>query len=73
MDIKYLKPKQGAIVRDPMSKVPLAPDGEWKPWDSYWRRRFSDGSVEIIEPETKINVVETKVEKKSLFKKEESK
>ena len=45
---KWLKPKhEGLIVRDPVSMVPLAAEGEWKLWigpqGRYWRRRVSCG------------------------------
>ncbi|OGC76306.1 hypothetical protein A2619_05825 [candidate division WWE3 bacterium RIFOXYD1_FULL_39_9] len=44
---KFLKPKEGLIVRDPVTMTPLSKDGEWKPWigpqGRYWRRRINCG------------------------------
>lgn len=50
---KFLKPKQGLIVRDPVSFVPLPEDGMMKPWTGpegrYWRRRVNCGDCSIVE------------------------
>lgn len=46
---KFLIPRTGLIVRDPLSKTPLADKGEWKtiigPAGRYWRRRIDCGDV----------------------------
>jgi len=46
---KFLIPRPGLIVRDPLSKTPLAELGEWKtiigPAGRYWRRRINCGDV----------------------------
>jgi hypothetical protein len=42
-----------AHVRDPLSMIPLAKDGEWKPRSSYWLRRLRDKEVvEASQPST---------------------
>lgn len=41
----FIKPAPGLIIRDPVTKVPLAEVGEVKPRSAYWLRRFRDGSV----------------------------
>jgi len=51
---KFIKPKyENSIIRDPITKTPLATKGEWKPWigreGTYWRRRVKEGSCMIIE------------------------
>ena len=49
----FLIPKPGLLVRDPISKNPLAATGEIKPLvgpeGRYWRRRIRDKSVNIGE------------------------
>lgn len=35
----------GLVVRDPLTLQPLKPEGECKPLDGYWTRRYSDGDV----------------------------
>lgn len=51
---KFLIPKAGLMVRDPVSKTPLAEAGEWKtiigPAGRYWRRRIACGDVTTGEP-----------------------
>ena len=50
---KFLKPKEGLIVRDPKTMTPLSSQGMMKTfigWEGrYWRRRVSCGDCEIIE------------------------
>lgn len=46
----FLRPARAAdgspmLVRDPHSKVPLKPDGEWKTRSTFWLRRLRDGDV----------------------------
>jgi hypothetical protein len=43
--MRYLVPAPGALVRDPVSRQPLPPEGAWKADDEYWRRRIADGDV----------------------------
>lgn len=38
------------VVRDPVTMLPLADDGEAKPLDGYWARRLADGDVVEIAP-----------------------
>ena len=40
-----LKPVDHLVVRDPITRQPLAADGELKPLDTYWCRRLADGDV----------------------------
>lgn len=56
---KFLKPKNdNALIRDPLTKMPLAADGEFKPWvgkeGTFWRRRVDEGSCVIVENTEKI-------------------
>lgn len=50
---KFLIPKDGLIVRDPLSMAPLPPKGMLKPFigsaGRYWRRRVNCGDVTIKE------------------------
>ena len=58
----FLKPfKEGYIVRDPRTLVPLAEEGEWKPKSTYWLRRirFKDAK-EVLSSTKKVEVVEDK-------------
>lgn len=45
MENRYLKPAPGALVRDPVTMIPLDAEGEWKPMLSYWHRRVRQGDV----------------------------
>uniref|UniRef100_A0A6M3ITQ5 Uncharacterized protein n=1 Tax=viral metagenome TaxID=1070528 RepID=A0A6M3ITQ5_9ZZZZ len=53
---RWLVPLPGLIVRDPVTKTPLAEEGEWKPWTGaegrLWRKRARRGSVTIGQPPT---------------------
>lgn len=52
--VAFLVPNKGLMVRDPMTKDPLLPDGELKPLigpeGRYWRRRIRDGGIRIGSP-----------------------
>jgi len=41
-----LKPAPGRMVRDPVTRRPLAADGEPVELDTFWRRRLAAGDVE---------------------------
>lgn len=44
-----LKPAAiGLVVRDPVTRLPLAADGEDKPIDTYWCRRLAAGDVVAV-------------------------
>ena len=47
-ETKFLVPKAGLLIRDPVSKNILPAEGAVKPWigpeGRYWRRRVNDGS-----------------------------
>lgn len=44
-----VKPKPGLVVRDPISKQPLPPEGREVPAESYWLRRLRSGDVIEVE------------------------
>jgi hypothetical protein len=60
---RFLVPRAGLTVRDPSTKIPLAPQGEWKPWvgvdGRYWRRRVGcgDASLGEIAPQERFDSV----------------
>lgn len=65
---KFIKPiSENLIVRDPITKNILPPTGDYKPFNSYWRRRINDGSVVVvkkIKEEKKVEEIpENKMEK----------
>ena len=46
----FLLPALGAdgqpvLVRDPITRKPLDPNGEWKPHNGFWERRLRDKDV----------------------------
>ena len=51
MEKKFVKPNVGGegkkplLVRHPVTKQPLAADGEWVELDTYWVRRLAHGDV----------------------------
>lgn len=50
-DRRFLKPaREGLIVRDPRTLRPLAAAGEWKRYDTYWRRRVRFGDAVEAKP-----------------------
>ena len=59
-EVKFIVPKDGQIVRDPISKQALPVEGLEKPWigpeGRYWRRREIDGSISVFENNPKIMV-----------------
>ena len=65
---RWLVPLAGLIVRDPVTKSPLAETGEWKPWvgpeGRLWRKRVRRGSVIIEQPPSKTMVQKTKPSEK---------
>ena len=65
----FLKPCDGCLVRDPLTRQPLAAKGELKPLNTYWLRRLrmKDAYKSKPEKETK----ETKEGKSSEAKKSE--
>ena len=47
----FIKPaKEGLIVRDPVTRLPLAAAGEQKPRSAFWLRRKADGDVVECDP-----------------------
>ena len=58
-EVKFIIPKDGQIVRDPISKQALPIEGLEKPWigpeGRYWRRREIDGSIQVFENNYYIN------------------
>lgn len=41
----FVKPKPGLVVRDPVSKRPIPPEGREVPAEGYWLRRLRSGDV----------------------------
>lgn len=54
---KFLKPREGLLVRDPKTMTPLSKEGEWKTfigWQGrYWRRRVKCGDCVLIDESQK--------------------
>lgn len=46
MKTLFLIPKDGVLVKDPVTGKPLDAEGEEKPDTTYWRRRLKDGDVQ---------------------------
>lgn len=46
----YLIPAAGLTIRDPITGVPLPPEGEEKTPSAYWWRRLRDGDVTAALP-----------------------
>ena len=75
--VRFLVPKEGQLVRDPVTRTPLDTKGEWKDWEGtkgiYWRRRLKDGDVLIQEPvplnDVKESIVESNKSKQSKINK----
>ena len=64
-EFRYVKPKNGLIVRTPRNYAILPESGGVVPWvgpeGRYWRRRLRDGSIEIaVQPKP---IKEEKIEK----------
>lgn len=57
-----IKPKEGLIILNPLTKLNLKVEGDLVDMNTYWRRRILDGDVEIVEP--KEVEIETKIEDK---------
>jgi hypothetical protein len=51
MSDKFVVPRKGLLVRDPISLTPLPAAGMMKPWSGrlgvYWKRRWRCGDVTI--------------------------
>lgn len=45
MSVKYLVPKPGFVVRDPVTKTPLPAEGREVAMTTYWLRRLREGDV----------------------------
>lgn len=58
MEYRFVKPKEGLLIRDPKTKKFLPKEGTRVPWigvdGRYYRRRFKDGVIEIVEESEKI-------------------
>ncbi|WP_034627447.1 DUF2635 domain-containing protein [Desulfocurvibacter africanus] len=45
-DTMFVKPSRpGLVVRDPVTKEPLSPEGREVPRNSFWTRRLTGGDV----------------------------
>lgn len=62
----YIKPaSEGLIVRDPVTRDPLAAAGEEKPRNKYWLAREADRSViQVEKPVAKAEAPATRSQKK---------
>jgi hypothetical protein len=58
----FIKPaRDNVMVRDPVTRKPLADAGELKPRNSYWHRRLRDGDViETADKKNMLKAVPTK-------------
>ena len=46
---KFIVPKEGLVVRDPKTKKPLLSSGEYKEYDTYWKRQLKQGSITVFD------------------------
>ncbi|MBK68022.1 MAG: DUF2635 domain-containing protein [Rickettsiales bacterium] len=46
----FIKPADGMVVRDPMTKEKLPVEGKETLINSYWQRRIKDGDVIVFKP-----------------------
>lgn len=55
MEEFFVKEKPGCVVNDPDTGKRLAPEGEWKPTNTFWLRRVRDEDIEVLKrgPKTK--------------------
>lgn len=44
----FIKPMPGVLVRDPVSKELLPPDGRNVEASGFWLRRLAEGAVEVV-------------------------
>lgn len=47
-----VKPKEGFIVRDPLSGLKLPAEGKKVKLSNYWNRRIADGDVDLVNIES---------------------
>lgn len=48
----HLTPAEGLKLRDPASSEPhLPPDGDWRPYTEYWRRRVAASDAALTDPQ----------------------
>jgi len=45
---EFLKPKNGLLIRDPVTKIVLSTDGCLMEMTNFWNRRVLDGTVEVV-------------------------
>ncbi len=61
----FIIPKEGVLVRDPVTKIPLSAKGMKvslaSPGGTYWRRRINCGDVLVVEESTMIRAKTKKV------------
>ncbi|MGZ8362484.1 MAG: DUF2635 domain-containing protein [Caulobacteraceae bacterium] len=46
---RYVRPLNGARVRDPADRQVLPEEGRTVAWDTYWERRKLDGDIEVLD------------------------
>lgn len=50
-ELLHVVPAAGLIVRDPVTRKPLPPEGDRVPATTYWHRRIAEGDVTVVQPE----------------------
>ncbi len=50
---EFLKPKNGLLIRDPVTKIILSTEGCLIEMTNFWNRRVLDGTVEVVKPTQK--------------------
>jgi hypothetical protein len=52
-EMKFVVPTKGQIVRFPKTYIKLPENGSNVPWSgsegNYWRRRFAEGSIQVVD------------------------
>jgi hypothetical protein len=62
---EFLKPKNGLLIRDPVTKIVLSTDGCLMEMTNFWNRRVLDGTVEVVKhPQKEIVAINADKKKK---------
>lgn len=62
---KFLVPKKGLLVRDPISFTPLPEEGLMVDWNSFWRRRVKREDCSIVQGKELEELLKKKADKKA--------
>ncbi len=49
-ELLHVMPAAGLVVRDPVNRKPLPPEGDRVPATTYWHRRIAEGDVTVVQP-----------------------